>query len=531
MASDAERAPAAPGAALVAVLCVLAFYCGAFCALDSLPYQDVPNHLSRAVAIADLLFDGGHRYGGTFSFDWQFVPYILGDAWHAVTLAVLRPSVAGRLWILVAFLSFPAATWALLAVWGARPVVRAAGAAFAIFLSADWFLRLGFLNFRYGLALALFGTVAWERLDHRRTPGRWATYLALVVACYLMHLSALVFLVAIVGTLSAVRVLEDRRVATVLRYAAAGLAPLALLGYHLAFGTGAETGAARQPAALVKLGRIGAALAPSREPADIVAALLYMLAIAAPLAWLLVRSRGRGWPRPAREAFLLAIAFFGVYLVLPEIKGEVWGVDVRALPFVWLFAALAMLLALDGGVGRGAGPWPATPVRAALGAALAVAVVHLVAIGGHLAADNAALGRYRALAARLPGGSLVLSVATWPRRGVVSPTAHAASWAVVDRAVVMPYTFAGNLDAPMTYFNFRHRPPPFPWQWWYVNHDPIVPRPQLLDGYQFLLVQQPIDWRRLPARIDLVASNDVVALLRLRGAIPDRTAEAPQGTR
>ncbi len=519
--SAASAAPSSarglpPGGTLaLLVLALAAAYAGGLWALAALPYQDVPNHLARAVAIADLLFDGGRRFGATFTFEWQFAPYILGDLAHALTLQWLAPETAARLWVILSLLAFPAAAWLLLREWDATPEVRAAGAALALFLAADWFLRLGFLNFRYGLALTLFAVVAWERVVARPTAARATVYALLVLAGYLMHLSALVFLIAIVGTLSALRLLRSRD--AFWRYAAAGVPLLLFLGWHLAFGGSAELGDAKQPPLLVKVARIGAALAPTRAPLDVAVALSFIALVAVPLALTLLRTRARGWPPRALEALALAVAFTGVYFALPELKGNVWGVDIRALPFVWLFAAFALVLV--------AGP---AAVRRVGTAAVAIGAAHLLALASTLAVDDAEMREYRRVAAAVPPGSHVLTVVTRPRRGAVSPTAHAGSYATIDARAIVPYTFTGDLDAPMPYFNFRERPPPFPWQWWYVNRKPVRPAPRLVEGWDYLLVQLPVDWRRLPASIEVVAQNHVVALARVRPAQDVRTAAAPR---
>jgi hypothetical protein len=237
--------------------------------------------------------------------------------------------------------------------------------------------------------------------------------------------------------------------------------------------------------------------------------------ISLPLLRDLVRSRMRGWSPRALEALALAVAFAAVYLVLPEIKGKVWGVDIRALPFLWLFTAFATVQRLGAPGAR----------RLAL-VVVALALVELVALGTTLAPDNATMRRYREVAEHVPPGSRVLAVITRPRRGVVSPTAHAGSFAMIYADAVVPYTFTGNLDAPMPYFNFRMRPPPFPWQWWYLNHEPAVPPTRLVTGYDYLLIQLPVDWSRLPVTMDVVRGNDAVVLARVRRGPPARTAAA-----
>ena len=47
--------------------------------LSSSPFQDAPNHLARAVAMADLMFHHGARFGSTFQYHFLAVPYVVGD--------------------------------------------------------------------------------------------------------------------------------------------------------------------------------------------------------------------------------------------------------------------------------------------------------------------------------------------------------------------------------------------------------------------------------------------------------------------
>ena len=478
---------------------LVAGYAGLLWAFDALPYQDVPNHLARAVVIADLLFDGGTRFGEVFAFEWRFVPYILGDAWHAVTVQWLSPEAAARVWVIVAFASFPAATALLLRTWDAPRPVLIAGVVAAAFLGADWFLRLGFLNFRYGLALALLGVVAWERLLAKPGVARAVLYAAVVVGAYLTHLTALIFTIGIVGVLSLLRLVRDRE--GLVRYALAGAPPLLLLGWHLVFQPGLEAGASWHPDLVSKLLQTVGGLAPTRERLELLCAAAFVGLVTVPL----LASRFRGWPPRAWETFAVGLAFGILYLWLPEKRGEIWGVNIRALPMAWLFAALtaAWVVAY-----RGA--WEHA-FRIGL---FGVALVHLAVLGATLREDNATMRAYREVALRVPAGATVLPVVTAPKRGLVSPTAHAASFATVHRGAIVPYTFTGNLGAPMPYFTFRERPPAFPWQWWYL-HDRLPRRwVNMLSGYDYLLIQTPVDWRRLPRRVEVVEGNAAVVLAR-----------------
>lgn len=484
--------------------CVLACVLVAlFASLPGLPYQDVPNHLSRAVAIADLLYDDGARYGTLFRFEWQFVPYILGDALHVATLAWLPPDVAARTWVVLGFLCIPLATWALLRQWGCSRYAIATALAFTLFLASDWFLLLGFLNFRYGLALALLAIVAWERVLERPRAGRWLLYALALVAAYLMHLAAVVMIVAAIGTLSLVRLWRDR--ARFPYYVAAGLPPLLLFAWHVAFRGGQEVGEAVQPEPVAKVLRVVAPFVPFREPVEVLIALAFLATLAVPV----LASRGRAWPWRAWECSALAAAYFAMYLVLPEVQGAVWGVDFRALPFAWLFAVIAVVLVVEARMSR---RWllPA--------AALALTAAHVAALWPELGAQDALNRSYRSVAAAVPPGATVLPVVTRPRQGLLSPSAHAASFATIDARAVVPYTFSGDQSAPMPYFRFVRKPPPHPDQWWYVNDDAPPSWRGLLEGYDYALVQLPVQWSRVPLRGRVVAGSDAVVLLELTHA-------------
>lgn len=481
--------------------------------LAGLPFQDAPNHLSRAVAIADLLYDGGRRYGAMFEFEWHFVPYVLGDAWHVATLAVLPPDVAARAWMIVGFLSIPLATLALLRTWRCSPYALAAGGATAVYLAGDWFLLLGFLNFRYGLALALLALVAWERVRARPTAGRWTAWLLLVTATYLMHLAALLMLVVAVGTLSAVRLWHERGWRDRARLAGwvlAGAPPVVALALHVAFGGGKEVGLAVQPELVAKVLRVAAPLVPFREPVEVLLGLAFVAALAVPL----LASRPREWPPRAREALALAAAFFATYVALPEVRGQVWGVDFRALPFAWLFLAVGAVLVAEARARR-VGLLPA--------AVLAIGALHVATLWPALAEQDAHNRAYRRIAAHVPAGAPVLPIVTRPRAGLLSPSAHAGSFAVIDAVALVPYTFTGDQFAPMPYFRFRRPPPRHPGQWWYVNRDPPRSWAGRLEDFDYALVEVPAQWSRIPLRGRVLAGNDTVVLLDLRGAARART--------
>jgi hypothetical protein len=136
---------------------------------------------------------------------------------------------------------------------------------------------------------------------------------------------------------------------------------------------------------------------------------------------------------------------------------------------------------------------------------------------------------YRALAAQVPRGAVVLPIVTQPKRGYTNPTAHAASFATVDRDAIVPYTFSGDVGMPMKYFRFRHRPDA-PWQFWYQAGFPPEGGADVLARYAYLLVELPADWQRIPVTGRIVHRNEAAALLETRAALAaTRTAAGRDG--
>src|SRR5690349_2187951 len=64
---------------VIAFATITAAYVIVLARFDSFPFQDFPNHLTRAAIIADLLFHHGATFGQLFDFRFMPVPYILGD--------------------------------------------------------------------------------------------------------------------------------------------------------------------------------------------------------------------------------------------------------------------------------------------------------------------------------------------------------------------------------------------------------------------------------------------------------------------
>jgi hypothetical protein len=210
---------------------------------------------------------------------------------------------------------------------------------------------------------------------------------------------------------------------------------------------------------------------------------------------------------PVMEQVSLAVAFLVVYLVLPRDYADAAFVDIRALPMMTLCLMLACLyLTKEGGCRLSTLP--------ALALAVTLASANLAMLVFHLKAMDAAIGRYRAVAASMPRGAAVLPIYTLPVHSVEF-LLHAASFAVLDRDALMPSLFSRDRGDPMKYFRYRHRPyaPDEGWYYPWMTDTRPVDWNKIACGYDFLLVTVPFDAQRIQVPTTVARANDVVALL------------------
>jgi hypothetical protein len=499
---------ATPRESITAIAVLAAGYVVLWAVLAGLPFQDVPNHVARAIVIGDLLFDGGIRFGEHFTFAWQAVPYVLGDVLMLPLARLLPADVAGRALVVLEWVSLPLAVAFLLHAWRAPASTRAIAVLFSLYLATDLFFVLGFANFRLAVALVLAAFAAWNLALRTGAPAWWLAYLSLAIAGYLMHLAAIVFLAAAVGIVSLLRLVERRE--SFARLLLAGLPVLGLLAWHVLAQEPAAPAPSLQPSTTAKALRLAAPLIRFRDGLEIAVFLLFAGAV---LAAALAIAR-RASEAVERELAALATAFVGLYFVLPEAQGAIWAIDTRALSFGWLWGAL---LAAYAAPRLG---W----TRGLFAVGSVVALVNVLYLGQRLAPIDAFMRDYRAELAALPRGVTALPITTGPKRGFTNPTAHAALFATIDRDAIVPYTFSGDVGMPMRYFRFRDRPAA-PWQFWYQFGMPPEGGAQTIGAYSYLLVEQPVDWRRLPVSGRVVSANAAVAIVVPRAAPPhdDRT--------
>ena len=523
--------------------------------LTSFPFEDLPDHLARAKVLVDLLFHHGRQFGGVFAFHWRFVPYLLHDLILTGLVAALGTAAGGVVFNGLVVLALPCALLYYMHVNRLAPQARPLVVLISLYLATDWFFLVGFAAFRLAVPLLIVCIALAHALRERWSAGLYAAYLAAVLAGYLEHLTVLVFLTATLAVSATVRLAFGRtNIRTETRLALPVIGLLVLF-----FGVLAGPHHAASPSIYslmwgtvqTKITGLGNEFFRYGGRANRPMVLLLGFCLLWPVRRELAAPRRLLAPEVLEE-LALAVAFLGVYVVLPETYSGAAYVDVRALPMVVLFLLFAVLHLTPVPL-RGAG-FAGAP---ALAAAAVLAAVNLIYVGWHLEKDNAWMERYRAVVAQIPRGALVLPVFTYPEATIL-PLQHAAAFVLLDRDGLTPYLFAGNLGDPMSYFDYL-QPPYAPVEQWYHlqvlwnrapvfsfrtqgqsyrwrfrydynEHDwrPAVFAPVSWDAvacrYPYILATQPYDPAYIGVPTRTMAANSSAALLAV-----DRSACRPGG--
>ncbi|MDB6158065.1 MAG: hypothetical protein JWO04_1771 [Gammaproteobacteria bacterium] len=479
--------------------------------LSSMPFQDAPNHLARAVAMADLMFHDGTRFGGVFQYHFLAVPYVLGDLILATAVELFGHRGGNALWMTLVLLSLPCAMLFYLRVAGIAADARAMFLVVSMFLATDWFFLMGFFEFRLAIAMTLLIFALAQLLRRSWSLGLFVAYGGAVVLGYLTHLSTLIFAAATIGASGLLRLLLRT---SSLRREAGLLAPIIAVSlWH--FGVVVHYRAAGDVAAAVykydtphgKAVRLGWEFFRFHRSLDG----LILVLLAACVIWPARRRlRLSELKAPAvLEMFLLAAVFLGMYLVLPVATADAYYIDVRPLALVSLFGVIAILcLWEEGSLGRSFGSALTLPLAALL------VMGNLAYLARHLYREDGSLTQVRDLLGAVPRGAYVLFGHT--RDGtdwMMKPFQHADAYVVADRGGVIPSLFSGDGGNPMKYFRYIHRPYTPPEDWYVDWPRPRVQWQQVACTYDFILVSKPFEQQRIGVATTTVAENESAALL------------------
>jgi hypothetical protein len=147
------------------------------------PLFDYPNHLARM----HLLGEGGNQF---YAVHWQPLPNLAEDLIVPPLARVMPLDVASKLFVVAIFGLITGGTLSLNRVatgmWRMWPLI-------AFLLLYNRMFLWGFLNYLFGVGIALAGTALWLALERERW---WLRTLASALAaltCYLSHIAAFGF--------------------------------------------------------------------------------------------------------------------------------------------------------------------------------------------------------------------------------------------------------------------------------------------------------------------------------------------------
>jgi hypothetical protein len=485
----------------IAVALLSGGYLLLFWSLDALPFQDLPNHLARATIEADLLLDGGRRFGRTFAVELELWPYMGGDLVLAGLVEAFGPNVAGRLWVIAAASSLPLSIAVYLRTTGHSAYGVLLSFPLSLYLTTDWSFLSGLHHYRLGVALVVLALAAGQAWLRSGSLGAYVAWAMLLATSYLMHLSALVLGVAGAAGVALVSLAMRK---TTWRRVVAGTVPVfVLVVWHARYAGGAPDDAWGW-GGLRKIARLVSPYYRYDWLADAVLLLLF----AAVCVLLLVRGRTARSDQRFVTAASLALVFLGTYAAMPFESGRLYYIDSRALPIAVTFALVASLAAVEH-----------VPEGSATAVALAVvlAAANLAVISVPLIRHNAVLRQYRTTAAEIPPGARVLPVVTAPHVGHVDLYLHAGAFATLDAGATTPYLFSLFSGGPQRYFRYRTPPKNVVDEFWYRRGTPLQPdeRKEIVDQFDYVLVMKPYDPARLLLPTEEVARSDVAALLKI----------------
>lgn len=501
------------GWTVVAIL--MAAYAAVFSWLSLFSLQDYPNHLARAVAMADLMFHDGLRFGALFQYHFAIVPNILPDLFLAGAVELLGLHGASALWIGLVVLSLPLALLFYLRATAIPVRGQILILLLSLYLSTDGFFFQGFLTFRLAVALTLVCLALVQQLRRRWSPAIFATFCAVIVFGYLIHLATVVFVAVAIGA-SAPLALWWR--ATTIRKEVYFLIPIVVVAvWQYAVASKGHVPGDLQFSAFdwgTWYGKIQQLQWPfSRYYGTGLGGRVdkwLLLAFAVCALWPLRRKlRRAAFMNPAvLEMLFLAVAFLGMYIVLPSTYGEASFLDLRALALVPLFLCIACLHLPDAKASANQ-----SSARPAIVLATLLAVCNLAYLTWHLIEDNAWMARDRAIVAAVPKGASVLPM--FPENDALNPFMHAAAFVVIDREALIPYLFSGNRGNPQTYFRYLHLPYAPAETWAFVADPPTdaVNWGAVACAYDFLLVMKPFELRRIGVATTPVIENASASLL------------------
>ncbi|HEX3753855.1 MAG TPA: hypothetical protein VHV26_02150 [Rhizomicrobium sp.] len=513
-----DRAPRA-AAILIGLLALLPIL-----AVRYLPLHDYPFHLARIIILARLDNPFFQRFYSHGSF---LLPNIGMDAVAVPLSALVGPEPASRIFVGLTLLTPLFGTICLHRAahgrWSAWPLL-------AVLFLHNGIFRFGFLNYLFGMGLALAAAGWWMVLR----PGLGRFVIGLVAAILLLwcHFEAFAVFAVIVGGLEigrawiawgkagAGRALGDLLLASLPFVVCLGL-------FALFSPTAAVTGAGfgYEPGHLTKLVGGLFSLSSGNRWLDGLSVLV-ILGIG---GWLLM-TRNLAVSTPL--AFATAAMVLAFFAVPSDIMGALYA-DVRLAPPLALLAIAALDIRRDA---------PAPIARAVLALAILLGVVRASVLTSQWRSYNAQIAPIARAVGGIESGATLFAATADPYPALIAdtpdrravwqpPLKHVAAFAVLGSPVFVPMTWANPTQQPLAV-----RPAYQPVYDWQGNPKKVFTRTALLallgeinrhltDGgwpalqpaYLLVVGYRQLEPLHLPPFVAVAAQGDRFLLLRFTG--------------
>ncbi|HEV2550948.1 MAG TPA: hypothetical protein VGU20_26785 [Stellaceae bacterium] len=410
-------------------LALFAFAAAPVVLCDTLPLFDYPNHLARMHILARL--GESPALQSYYEIVWRPLPNLAMDAVVPVLAHMMPLAWAGKVFILATFLLLAGGTAVLhRTIFGRWSL----WSCLAFLLLYSRTLLWGFLNYLFGLGLALLAFAALIALARRPALPRLLVGTAAALALFFAHLLAFgLFAVMIAGyELGLAWRGRAEPVAAIARLAWAALPFLPTLALLLLASPGSAAGALSFGNPLRKLDLLFSVFDNYHRPFDIACFAAVLLA-AALAFW-------RRWAKLDASMALPLVAMALTYLAMPNRIATAAGADHR-IPLL-----LGLLL-----IAGSRWTAPARPLGAifAAAAALLFAVrIGLVALSWQ-ASDRIYAALLPAIDQLPVGGRLAVAYPSEAINSEATPLAHFPLLAVVRRDAFVPTLFAFPTQQPV----------------------------------------------------------------------------------
>lgn len=297
--------------------------------------HDYPNHLARVYILHHYSLN--ESFQQLYGLDPQVIPNLAMDLIVPALMNVMSVENASKVFLSLIVVLFSLGLHWLGVAIGDRPRWNALVANVFIY---NFTLSYGFVNYMFGMGLFFIALALWLRLRRAWTLARVLTIGALAAACYVSHLSALVFLGISCVTLTAVQVFRERtlRLGEIM-----GLLPLVppSIAYLFYLSTIEDQAPMEwwQPILIKKLSGLVYPFLSYNLIVDAILGLVLVLLV----LFLLMRSDRRlaSW-----EFLLLGGVFVGLYFIAPMRGAQSSYVDRRFLLPAVVFLLMALRIGL-----------------------------------------------------------------------------------------------------------------------------------------------------------------------------------------